>query len=213
MDAKPWYQSKTIWFNILTTGLAILSLTEFGAIVPASWAKYIAFIMAAGNVLLRFISDGPVTISAAAARRLNGIMLACVLGGSILASACGDAFIHAAAVADRTLSENALKARLAVDEAHARDCDLQTPGVQPCLSDADYQKARTLFSQTGQAGLAFGAALRASDKQGAYAQAQALIGFVRDLLDNQVIKLPADDRLIAESSLTAIQTAFAALHP
>jgi hypothetical protein len=176
----------------------------------------IAAVSAFELALIGVIIRSQVTPNASVPMSVNPTKIGAILLVGMLALgnvACGDAFMHAAAVADRTLSENALTARRAADAAHAEDCDLQTPGIQPCLKDADYAKSREVFRQLGTAGLAFGAALRAGDKQGAYAQAQAAIVLTRDLLTNHVVKLPADDQVVAQSALSAIETALAALHP
>jgi len=50
MEEKKWFESKTVWFNTISTILAILSLADIQAFVPA---KYIALINAVGNVVLR----------------------------------------------------------------------------------------------------------------------------------------------------------------
>ena len=54
---KPWYQSKTVWFNIITTVAAILDLANKQA--PASLAPWILFGTGIVNVILRiwFVSQ------------------------------------------------------------------------------------------------------------------------------------------------------------
>ena len=52
-NMKTWYQSKTVWWNIIVGVVAVLALPEFVAIVPPVWLKYSAFVAAAGNLLLR----------------------------------------------------------------------------------------------------------------------------------------------------------------
>ncbi len=60
MEAKPWWQSKTIWFNIITLGLAVLALPELISILPVMTLPYLAFINALGNMVLRFMTEKPI---------------------------------------------------------------------------------------------------------------------------------------------------------
>ena len=55
---KPWYMSKTIWFNLLMAGLVALEsgLSQLSALVPANWYAIIAIILPVGNAMLRIIS-------------------------------------------------------------------------------------------------------------------------------------------------------------
>lgn len=54
---KKWYESKTVWFNILSAAaVAVNELT--GKIIPAEYAATaIVFI----NLALRFVTSAPVT--------------------------------------------------------------------------------------------------------------------------------------------------------
>lgn len=63
MPTKPMYLSKTVWFNLITTALDILALTEFRGLVPPKWSPYLALGQAVGNILLRRLSSGAVTFS------------------------------------------------------------------------------------------------------------------------------------------------------
>ena len=57
MDPKPWYQSKTIWLNVVT--VLIVSLTaisrEMG--LTATQLEIIAVIVAVLNIALRVLTD------------------------------------------------------------------------------------------------------------------------------------------------------------
>ena len=55
MDKKMWWESKTIWFNIVMTLLDIASLAEpLGVFTP----QVMAFVHGVGNVILRiWLSD------------------------------------------------------------------------------------------------------------------------------------------------------------
>jgi len=54
-----WYKSKTIWFNIIMTGLITLeaSLSQLSNILPANWYGILATSLAVGNAMLRIISN------------------------------------------------------------------------------------------------------------------------------------------------------------
>jgi hypothetical protein len=67
MIIKSWYTSKTVWVNIIAFVLFVLMLPQFGSVVPASWADYIALLVAVLNGVLRiFFTSQPVTAVAAA---------------------------------------------------------------------------------------------------------------------------------------------------
>lgn len=59
MDSKPWWQSRTIWLNLVTLVLAFLALPEFVSLLPTTALPYIAFLNAAGNILLRALTNKP----------------------------------------------------------------------------------------------------------------------------------------------------------
>ena len=59
MQAKPFWLSKTVWVNVLTITLAILGLTQFQDLIPLSAVKYIGFVNAVLNLLLRFVTNQP----------------------------------------------------------------------------------------------------------------------------------------------------------
>lgn len=69
VETKPWYQSLTLWTNAIGFLIAVLSLTEFMAIVPQSWAPYIAFILAVLNIALRYFSIQPIGVGAEQAKK------------------------------------------------------------------------------------------------------------------------------------------------
>jgi hypothetical protein len=62
--AKPWWQSKTVWFNLLAAVAVILGgaqeLVEAVPLIPASVATVIGVLIAAVNFVLRFFTDRPV---------------------------------------------------------------------------------------------------------------------------------------------------------
>ena len=52
MNTKKWYNSKTIWFNVLVSVLGIITALQ-GISELESFAVFFATILAVGNVLLR----------------------------------------------------------------------------------------------------------------------------------------------------------------
>ena len=57
---KPWYKSKTVWFNALVTGSMIL--TGVVGLLPSTYAGAIVAINVA-NVVLRALTSGPINWS------------------------------------------------------------------------------------------------------------------------------------------------------
>jgi hypothetical protein len=57
MTGKPWYQSKTIWLNIISGIVAILTQANIIAILPPSKLPLVAAITAVANIVLRLITD------------------------------------------------------------------------------------------------------------------------------------------------------------
>ena len=59
MDTKPWYQSKTVWFNVLSASVDIFqTLGGFGVVPPGA----LAIGTAVGNVLLRAVTSQPLSL-------------------------------------------------------------------------------------------------------------------------------------------------------
>lgn len=54
---KPWYQSKTVWTNVLS--VAAIGLNRYGAVLPP---EYLALGLAAVNLGLRFLTTQAVTV-------------------------------------------------------------------------------------------------------------------------------------------------------
>ena len=61
-STKPWYKSKTFWFNILSTALVIAAMPEFANVLPSSMAPWLALGVALGNMVLRSITNTGVTM-------------------------------------------------------------------------------------------------------------------------------------------------------
>jgi hypothetical protein len=62
MESKPFYLSKTFWFNILTALAAIAAMPEITTIIPAEFLKYIVALNVIGNIILRVFST-PTTLT------------------------------------------------------------------------------------------------------------------------------------------------------
>jgi len=58
---KPWYRSKTVWVNVVAL-IAVLASFKGVEIAPEEQAQIVAGILAVVNILLRFITDEPITI-------------------------------------------------------------------------------------------------------------------------------------------------------
>jgi hypothetical protein len=50
---KNWYQSKTVWFNIIVFIVGFGALPQFVAVLPVSWLPYVVLVGAVGNYILR----------------------------------------------------------------------------------------------------------------------------------------------------------------
>lgn len=62
MQAKKWYLSKTIWFNILSGIVGILTaLTNPNVGLSSQFLGILAIAIAVANILLRAITTQPVT--------------------------------------------------------------------------------------------------------------------------------------------------------
>lgn len=57
---KPWYQSKTIWLNVIA--VAVFVVTGLGAMpgIDPSWAPWFGFAVAVLNFVLRMITNQPI---------------------------------------------------------------------------------------------------------------------------------------------------------
>ena len=55
---KPWYQSKTVWTNIIGAVVYLLN-GDVGRLLPA---PYVGMALAAMNIILRFATDEPIRL-------------------------------------------------------------------------------------------------------------------------------------------------------
>lgn len=63
METKPWYKSKVIWFNVITTIIALATeLSNATDITTESMLKIYAAVMTVGNIILRvFLTEKPIS--------------------------------------------------------------------------------------------------------------------------------------------------------
>lgn len=62
--AKSVFSSATVWFNVISALAVILALPELINIIGPNGAKYVAFAVAAVNIVLRFWTVRPVAVVA-----------------------------------------------------------------------------------------------------------------------------------------------------
>jgi hypothetical protein len=61
---KPWWHSRTIWFNAICTGLgaAELSLGLLQPMLPVNSYAVLSFVLVVGNTVLRSITGAPLAL-------------------------------------------------------------------------------------------------------------------------------------------------------
>lgn len=69
---KTWYQSKTMWFAIIT--IAVAAMTQFTTIegVPESWRNWVLMVVGALNAILRIFSTSQTIEPAAEVKKWSG---------------------------------------------------------------------------------------------------------------------------------------------
>lgn len=63
VEAKPWWKSATLIFNVLAALVAILTEVSTAVNLPADTSRWIMLAIAVINVILRFRTVQPVTTS------------------------------------------------------------------------------------------------------------------------------------------------------
>ena len=81
---KQWYQSKTVWFNVLA---AVVAAGET-LLTTEGIGPYALPIVTIGNLLLRLLTEAPIEVPAAAAKRFGALLLATGIGGTGLLVSC-----------------------------------------------------------------------------------------------------------------------------
>jgi hypothetical protein len=67
MQSKPWYQSKTLYLNLITGIIAVLALPTVLQVVPTSWMPAIGIVDSIGNWVLRVYFTNTAIVTAPAA--------------------------------------------------------------------------------------------------------------------------------------------------
>lgn len=64
MNCKPWYCSKTLWFNAIVLALAAAEtqLKVLEGVLPGGLYAWLAFVLPVGNAALRFITSTAITV-------------------------------------------------------------------------------------------------------------------------------------------------------
>lgn len=57
--SKPFYESKVFWFNLMTLALMIIDVISQQQLVSVDGLKWLMLISAFGNMMLRFLTIGP----------------------------------------------------------------------------------------------------------------------------------------------------------
>lgn len=61
-EVKPWYLSKTVWFNVLALLVMVASSFGYGGELPEGWEKGGEFVIVMVNLFLRFVTKTPVML-------------------------------------------------------------------------------------------------------------------------------------------------------
>ena len=61
MSTKPWYLSKTVWFNVITIVVGIIGQVTNAFELNASVLKVFGIVLSVGNLLLRFLTTSTLT--------------------------------------------------------------------------------------------------------------------------------------------------------
>jgi hypothetical protein len=85
--SKPVWQSRTVWFNVIVGVLEWLAMHAEAGTLPAALAPYGIWILLFGNVLLRLITNGPVTLTKSSSRIGPAMIGAMVVGVAMTAEA------------------------------------------------------------------------------------------------------------------------------
>lgn len=64
VEAKPWYRSRVVWANLIAALVAIAAELQNALPLPEQVSTYVVAAVAVANVILRFVSVQPVTVSA-----------------------------------------------------------------------------------------------------------------------------------------------------
>ena len=60
MEKKPWYQSKTLWFNVLAFVVAVAANYGYSGELPGQWQQFVIVAVTLINFILRFVTKQPI---------------------------------------------------------------------------------------------------------------------------------------------------------
>lgn len=64
MNARVWWQSKTFWLNLVAIVVAVgYYLLDTPGIVPAQYVSYVVAGLGAANLVLRMVTNQPLTLT------------------------------------------------------------------------------------------------------------------------------------------------------
>lgn len=64
VEKKSFWQSKTLWINVITLVITVLGMAADWTFVTPQAAQIIVFALAAANVILRLLTSAPITETA-----------------------------------------------------------------------------------------------------------------------------------------------------
>jgi hypothetical protein len=200
MPPKSMFATKTFWFNVVTTILDILALTEFGAIVPKSWAPAIALVQGIGNIALRRMTSTPATFSGSS-RAAYLLIAALVIPSAFSTTACGGVNREQLAL-KASIGTKAYAASL--KRMQEWEIDQHRAGK---VTDANHAAWQNRFDALAAYGEAANKAIAAMNLVGAREQALAIIGVLDGLITDQVVQLTESQQFSARIALEAMRTA------
>jgi len=62
MIAKKWYESKTLWFNVLALVVAVAANYGYTGELPSEWGLFVPVIVIIINLILRLVTKQPLTV-------------------------------------------------------------------------------------------------------------------------------------------------------
>ena len=62
MDNKPWYRSKTVWFNALAFVVAVAAAFGYTGELPEGLAQFVGPAVFVVNILLRFVTNKAISL-------------------------------------------------------------------------------------------------------------------------------------------------------
>ena len=61
METKKWYESKTLWFNVVAICVLVAGSFGYTGELSGDWAEAAAVILAVVNLVLRIVTKQPIS--------------------------------------------------------------------------------------------------------------------------------------------------------